>query len=247
MNRFKSRSSAVTVAIGGVWAGRRRHPHRLQRRAGRPDRHPAGGGQRHRGQRRRTSRCATSTCGPRRQSDYVQPGSEVELLFVASNESPDIDDKLTSITSDVGTVTLSGDTSLPAQRRPRRRRARRPGRRARADRDRRRGQGHGRHQQADHQRPDLQLHLHLREGRPDHGRGADLGRRGAAPRLGRRRRRTKRAATRAVITEDLSAVADTVTSWPRRVRSTAVRSATTSPRNGSAAARIAAPGARSTK
>jgi hypothetical protein len=30
--------------------------------------------------------------------------------------------------------------------------------------------------------------------------------------------------------------------WPRRVRSTAVRSATTSPRNGSAAARTAAPG-----
>jgi hypothetical protein len=47
-------------------------------------------------------------------SDYVQPGSEVELLFVASNESPDSADKLTSITSEVGTVSLSGDTSLPA-------------------------------------------------------------------------------------------------------------------------------------
>jgi copper(I)-binding protein len=48
-------------------------------------------------------------------SDYVQPGSDVELLFVASNESPDKSDKLTSITSDVGTVSLSGDTSLPPQ------------------------------------------------------------------------------------------------------------------------------------
>jgi copper(I)-binding protein len=47
--------------------------------------------------------------------DYVQPGGEVELLFVASNESPDSADKLTSITSDFGTVALSGDTSLPAQ------------------------------------------------------------------------------------------------------------------------------------
>jgi hypothetical protein len=47
-------------------------------------------------------------------SDYVQPGSEVELLFVASNESPDSADKLTSITSEVGTVSLSGDTALPA-------------------------------------------------------------------------------------------------------------------------------------
>lgn len=49
------------------------------------------------------------------KSDYVEPGSEVELLFVASNESPDTADKLTSITSDVGTVSLSGNTSLPAQ------------------------------------------------------------------------------------------------------------------------------------
>ena len=48
-------------------------------------------------------------------SDYVRPGGEVELLFVASNESPDSADKLTSITSDFGTVSLSGDTSLPAQ------------------------------------------------------------------------------------------------------------------------------------
>jgi hypothetical protein len=48
------------------------------------------------------------------KADYVQPGSEVELLFVASNQSPDSADRLTSITSDFGTVSLSGDTSLPA-------------------------------------------------------------------------------------------------------------------------------------
>ena len=47
-------------------------------------------------------------------SDYVQPGRDVELLFVAVNNSPDTNDKLVSITSDVGTVTLSGDTSVPA-------------------------------------------------------------------------------------------------------------------------------------
>ena len=47
-------------------------------------------------------------------SDYVQPGSEVELLFQASNNSPDTDDKLVSITSDVGEVSLTGDTALPA-------------------------------------------------------------------------------------------------------------------------------------
>ncbi|MGO4445335.1 hypothetical protein AB4Z42_18450 [Mycobacterium sp. 2YAF39] len=47
-------------------------------------------------------------------TDYVEPGREVELLFVASNDSPDVNDKLVSITSDVGTVSLTGDTSLPA-------------------------------------------------------------------------------------------------------------------------------------
>ena len=47
-------------------------------------------------------------------SDYVQPGSEVELLLVAANQSPDRTDKLLSISSDVGTVSLSGDTTVPA-------------------------------------------------------------------------------------------------------------------------------------
>jgi copper(I)-binding protein len=46
--------------------------------------------------------------------DYVQPGRDVELLFVAVNNSPDVNDKLVSITSDVGKVTLTGDTSVPA-------------------------------------------------------------------------------------------------------------------------------------
>jgi copper(I)-binding protein len=47
------------------------------------------------------------------KADYVQPGTQVELLFVASNESPDKPDKLTSITSDFGTVSLTGNTTLP--------------------------------------------------------------------------------------------------------------------------------------
>ena len=47
-------------------------------------------------------------------TDYVQPGRDVELLFVAVNSSPDVNDKLVSITSDVGNVTLTGDTSIPA-------------------------------------------------------------------------------------------------------------------------------------
>jgi copper(I)-binding protein len=47
-------------------------------------------------------------------TDYVQPGRDVELIFTAVNNSPDTNDKLISVTSDVGTVSLSGDTSVPA-------------------------------------------------------------------------------------------------------------------------------------
>jgi len=47
-------------------------------------------------------------------SDYLQPGRTVELMFVAANTSPDVDDKLVSITSDVGSVSLAGSTSIPA-------------------------------------------------------------------------------------------------------------------------------------
>jgi copper(I)-binding protein len=47
-------------------------------------------------------------------TDYVEPGRDVELLFTAVNSSPDVNDKLVSVKSDVGTVSLSGDTSLPA-------------------------------------------------------------------------------------------------------------------------------------
>ena len=47
-------------------------------------------------------------------TDYIQPGSDVELIFVAANASADVDDKLVSIKSDVGAVTLQGDTSVPA-------------------------------------------------------------------------------------------------------------------------------------
>jgi len=47
-------------------------------------------------------------------ADYVQPGRDVELIFVAANNSPDEDDKLVSITSEFGTVTLTGDSSVPA-------------------------------------------------------------------------------------------------------------------------------------
>lgn len=47
-------------------------------------------------------------------SDYVQPGSDVELLLVAANNSADVNDKLVSITSDIGEVTLTGDGTVPA-------------------------------------------------------------------------------------------------------------------------------------
>ena len=45
-------------------------------------------------------------------SDYVRPGSEVELLFVATNDSPDQPDKLVSIRSGIGSVSLRGDRAI---------------------------------------------------------------------------------------------------------------------------------------
>lgn len=48
--------------------------------------------------------------------DFLQPGKTVPLVFVAANNSPDVNDKLIGITSDVGTVALSGDGAIPAGR-----------------------------------------------------------------------------------------------------------------------------------
>lgn len=47
-------------------------------------------------------------------SDYVRPGGDAELLFVAVNESAEKDDRLVSITSSVGTVSLTGNLTVPA-------------------------------------------------------------------------------------------------------------------------------------
>jgi copper(I)-binding protein len=46
-------------------------------------------------------------------SDYIRPGADVELLFVAANGSAAAGDRLVSISSDVGTVSLVGDTKVP--------------------------------------------------------------------------------------------------------------------------------------
>lgn len=46
--------------------------------------------------------------------DFLQPGKTVDLVLVAVNNSPDVNDRLTGITSDIGNVTVSGDAKLPA-------------------------------------------------------------------------------------------------------------------------------------
>ena len=48
------------------------------------------------------------------RSDYLQPGRTVPLVFVAANNSPDINDKLVGITSDIGAVALTGESAIPA-------------------------------------------------------------------------------------------------------------------------------------
>ncbi|AQA06266.1 hypothetical protein BVC93_09490 [Mycobacterium sp. MS1601] len=47
-------------------------------------------------------------------TDALEPGTDVDLIFTATNQSPDTADRLVSITSEVGTVTLSGNTELAA-------------------------------------------------------------------------------------------------------------------------------------
>lgn len=113
MNRFKSRSSAFTVALAacGVAAAATLSGCSAGQVSQTATQQAAVNG-------------VSETLGPitlrnvhlraPQTGDYVQPGSDVELLFVASNDSPDTADKLTSITSDNGTVSLSGDTALPA-------------------------------------------------------------------------------------------------------------------------------------
>jgi hypothetical protein len=46
--------------------------------------------------------------------DFLEPGHNVELLLVTANGSPDTPDKLLGITSDIGTVTVTGDGTIPA-------------------------------------------------------------------------------------------------------------------------------------
>ncbi len=46
--------------------------------------------------------------------DFLQPGRNVDLVAVAINQSPDTPDRLVGITTDIGSVTLSGDGRLPA-------------------------------------------------------------------------------------------------------------------------------------
>jgi copper(I)-binding protein len=46
-------------------------------------------------------------------SDFLQPGATVPLLFVAANNSVDAGDTLVGITSDVGTVAVTGDSAIP--------------------------------------------------------------------------------------------------------------------------------------
>jgi hypothetical protein len=46
--------------------------------------------------------------------DFLRPGTTVDLVLVAVNQSPDITDKLVGITTDIGKVTVTGDPTLPA-------------------------------------------------------------------------------------------------------------------------------------
>jgi copper(I)-binding protein len=46
--------------------------------------------------------------------DALEPGRSVDLMFIASNLSPDSPDQLVGITSDIGSVSVTGNTAVPA-------------------------------------------------------------------------------------------------------------------------------------
>lgn len=46
------------------------------------------------------------------KGDALEPGQDVDLMFIASNLSPDQGDKLVGITSEVGAVTITGNTEI---------------------------------------------------------------------------------------------------------------------------------------
>ena len=46
--------------------------------------------------------------------DYLKPGRTVQLIFVAANTSPDTNDRLVGLSSDIGSVTVTGPTAIPA-------------------------------------------------------------------------------------------------------------------------------------
>src|ERR1700750_3013954 len=50
------------------------------------------------------------------KGDALAPGRDVALMFVASNLSSDSPDQLLGITSDVGPVSVTGNTAVPAGR-----------------------------------------------------------------------------------------------------------------------------------
>ncbi len=47
-------------------------------------------------------------------TDFLRPGTTVDLVLVVINESPDVTDKLVGISTDIGKVTVTGNPSLPA-------------------------------------------------------------------------------------------------------------------------------------
>lgn len=46
-------------------------------------------------------------------TDFLRPGTKVDLVLVVINQSPDVADKLVGVSSDIGRVTVTGNATLP--------------------------------------------------------------------------------------------------------------------------------------
>jgi hypothetical protein len=47
------------------------------------------------------------------KTDFLRPGTTVDLVLVVINQSPDVGDRLVGISTDVGKVTVTGNPTLP--------------------------------------------------------------------------------------------------------------------------------------
>ena len=152
--------------------------------------------------------------------DFLRPGATVDLVLVAVNQSPDITDKLVGITTDIGKVTVTGDPTLPAS-----------GVLFVGPQNGQSKKSVSAVENADSVKASIALSKPITNG-PNYDFTFNFEKAGSVSVGVPISAAGTRIAGAGLTSADLSHQPDTVTGWPRHVRSTAVRNAAMSPPNG---------------